>query len=98
MFVNFDGEPLVLGSHLPNEIITDALRPDLVREARKHWAVENYIYQFGHRGNVAVTGGRKTARIPHARFGKGILPIALGGRSCAYRWQPLWLCSSQSHL
>ena len=28
MFVNFDGEPLVLGSHLPNEIFTSALRPD----------------------------------------------------------------------
>ena len=28
-----------------------------MREARKHWAVENNIYQFGHRGYVAVTGG-----------------------------------------
>ena len=57
MFVNFDGEPLVMGSHRPDEIITAELRPDLVREARKHWAVENNIYQFGHRGYVAVSGG-----------------------------------------
>jgi formamidase len=29
----------------------------LVREARSHWGVENNIYQFGHRGYVAVKGG-----------------------------------------
>lgn len=57
MFVNFDGTPLVMGSHRPNEIITAELRPDLVREARKYWSVENNIYQFGHRGYVAVKGG-----------------------------------------
>jgi len=57
MFVNFDGTPLVMGSHRPDEIITAELRPDLVREARKHWSVENNIYQFGHRGYVAVAGG-----------------------------------------
>ena len=33
------------------------VRPDLVREARAHWSVENNIYQFGHRGYVAVEGG-----------------------------------------
>ncbi|MBW4654945.1 MAG: formamidase [Kaiparowitsia implicata GSE-PSE-MK54-09C] len=57
MFVNFDGTPLVMGSHRPDEIITAELRPDLVREARNHWSVENNIYQFGHRGYVAVKGG-----------------------------------------
>jgi formamidase len=57
MFVNFDGTPLVMGSHRPNEIITAELRPDLVREARLHWSVENNPYQFGHRGYVAVQGG-----------------------------------------
>lgn len=57
MFVNFDGTPLVMGSHRPDEIITAELRPDLVREARQHWSVENNIYQFGHRGYVAVKGG-----------------------------------------
>jgi len=57
MFVNFDGEPLVMGSHRPDEIITCEVRPDLVREARRHWGVENNIYQFGHRGYVAVRGG-----------------------------------------
>ncbi len=57
MFVNFDGTPLITGSNRPDEIITAELRPDLVREARKHWSVENNIYQFGHRGYVAVKGG-----------------------------------------
>ena len=59
MFVNFDGVPLVEGSHRPDEIITCELRPDLVREARRHWGVENNIYQFGHRGYVAVKGGAR---------------------------------------
>ena len=57
MIVNFDGEPLVMGSHRPDEIITAEVRPDLVREARKYWGVENNMYQFGHRGYVAVKGG-----------------------------------------
>jgi Bacterial extracellular solute-binding proteins, family 5 Middle len=48
---------LVEGRSRPDEIITDELRPDLVREARAHWGVENNIYQFGHRGYVAVQGG-----------------------------------------
>lgn len=57
MFVNFDGVTMVEGSGRPDEIITCELRPDLVREARKHWGVENNIYQFGHRAYVAVRGG-----------------------------------------
>ncbi|MFN6383468.1 MAG: formamidase, partial [Pseudanabaena sp.] len=43
MIVNFDGQPLVMGSHRPDEIITAEVRPDLVREARKYWSVENNI-------------------------------------------------------
>ena len=58
MIVNFDGEVLSHGySGRPDEIITAEVRPDLVREARIHWGVENNIYQFGHRGYVAVKGG-----------------------------------------
>lgn len=57
MFVNFDGVTMVEGGGRPDEIITCELRPDLVREARKHWGVENNIYQFGHRAYVAVRGG-----------------------------------------
>jgi len=57
MFVNFDGTPLAEGGGRPDEIVTCELRPDLVREARRQWAVENNIYQLGHRGYVAVKGG-----------------------------------------
>ena len=59
MICNFDGVPLVTGSNRADEIITAEVRPDLVREARIHWSVENNIYQFGHRGYVAVKGGAK---------------------------------------
>ena len=55
--VNFDGTPLVTGNGRPDEIITGEVRPKLVQEARRVWAVENNIYQFGHRGYVAVKGG-----------------------------------------
>src|SRR6187431_3330122 len=58
MIVNFDGEIIAHGtSGRPDEIITAEVRPDLVREARINWGVENNIYQFGHRGYVAVKGG-----------------------------------------
>lgn len=57
MFVNFDGVVLAEGGNRPNEIVTAEVRPDLVREARIHWGVENNPYQFGHRGYVAVDGG-----------------------------------------
>lgn len=57
MFVNFDGVPLAEGNGRADEIVTCELRPDLVREARRHWGVENNIYQFGHRAYVAVKGG-----------------------------------------
>jgi formamidase len=58
MIVNFDGSILAEGTTgRADEIITAELRPDLIREARKHWAVENNIYQLGHRGLTAVAGG-----------------------------------------
>ncbi|MFZ2649307.1 MAG: formamidase [Burkholderiaceae bacterium] len=57
MFCNFDGELIVQGGGRPDEIITAELRPDLVREARALWGVENNPYQLWHRGYVAVRGG-----------------------------------------
>jgi formamidase len=58
MIVNFDGSVIAQGtSGRADEIITAEVRPDLVREARKYWAVENNIYQLGHRGLTAVAGG-----------------------------------------
>ena len=57
MFCNFDGTVMVQGGNRPDEIITAELRPDLVREARALWGVENNPYQLYHRGYVAVKGG-----------------------------------------
>lgn len=57
MFCNFDGTVLVQGGGRADEIVTCELRPDLVREARAGWGVENNIYQLYHRGYVAVKGG-----------------------------------------
>ncbi len=57
MFCNFDGTVLVQGGGRVDEIIAAELRPDLVREARAGWGVENNIYQLYHRGYVAVQGG-----------------------------------------
>lgn len=58
MIVNFDGKIIAHGtSGRVDEIITAEVRPDLIREARLGWGVENNIYQFGHRGYVAVKGG-----------------------------------------
>jgi len=59
MFCNFDGGIITRGGGRPDEIITCELRPDLVREARLGWGVENNIYQLGHRAYVAVQGGAR---------------------------------------
>lgn len=57
MFCNVDGTVMVQGGGRADEIISCEVRPDLVREARINWAVENNIYQLGHRGYSAVKGG-----------------------------------------
>ncbi|TXM66880.1 formamidase [Methylobacterium sp. WL120] len=58
MVCNFDGAIVAHGTTgRVDEIITAEVRPDLVREARIHWGVENNIYQLGHRGYTAVKGG-----------------------------------------
>lgn len=59
MVVGFDGRPLAEGGATPDEIVAAEVRPDLAREARIHWGVENNLYQLGHRGYVAVEGGAR---------------------------------------
>ena len=82
---------------MPDEIVTAELRPDLVREARRHWAVENNIYQFGHRGYVAVEGGAQDCPVYlHARHGGWPLPacpweddvVVTDGTSAGFRDHP----------
>lgn len=57
MFCHLDGTVLVEGGGRADEIITCEMRPDLVREARAGWGVENNPYQLFHRGYVAVKDG-----------------------------------------
>ena len=58
MVCNFDGSIVAHGATgRADEIVAAEVRPDLVREARAVWGVENNIYQFGHRGFSAVKGG-----------------------------------------
>jgi formamidase len=92
MFVNFDGTVMVEGGGRPDEIITCELRPDLVREARAQWGVENNIYQFGHRGYVAVKGGAQDCPYTYMQdlvAGKYRLPWeaevkVIDGSSCGF--------------
>jgi formamidase len=67
MIVSFDGVPLVTGNGVPDEIITAEVRPKLADEARRIWGVENNIYQFGHRGFVAVKGGAQDCPYTYIR-------------------------------
>lgn len=57
MFCDHEGHVMVQGGGRPDEIVCAEIRPDLIRQARVHWGVENNIYQLGHRGYTAVQGG-----------------------------------------
>jgi formamidase len=57
MVVDHEGTVIASGGSIPDEIVTAEVRPRLASEARRHWGVENNIYQLGHRGYVAVRGG-----------------------------------------
>jgi formamidase len=90
MFCNFDGTVLVEGGGRPDEIITAELRPDLVREARSGWGVENNIYQLYHRGYVAVKGGAQDCPYTYMQdmaAGRYKLPWSVAvtdGTSCGF--------------
>jgi formamidase len=93
MIVNFDGTIIVHGTNgRADEIITAEVRPDLVREARYHWSVENNIYQFGHRGFTAVRGGAQDCPYTYMQdlvAGRYCLPweanvLYVDGTSCGF--------------
>ena len=81
MIVNFDGSIIAHGTTgRADEIITAEVRPDLVREARIHWGVENNIYQLWHRGYVAVKGGAMDCPYTFMQdMVAGTFRLALGG-------------------
>ncbi|MET0348500.1 MAG: formamidase [Rhizobacter sp.] len=90
MFCSFDGTVMVEGGGRPDEIITCELRPDLVREARQGWGVENNIYQLYHRGYVAVKGGAQDCPYTYMKdmaAGRYRLPWSVDvtdGTSCGF--------------
>lgn len=57
MFCGPEGEVLVQGNGSADEIFSCEIRVEEVRRRRRGWGVENNLYQFGHRGYVAVKGG-----------------------------------------
>jgi formamidase len=67
MICSFDGTVTAEGGGVADEIVAAEVRPDLVREAREGWGVENNIYQFGHRGFVAVQGGAQDCPYTYMR-------------------------------
>ena len=68
------------------------VRPKLADQARRIWGVENNIYQFGHRGYVAVKGGAQDCPYTYMRdlmAGKYRLPWeeeveVTNGSSCGF--------------
>ena len=92
MIVDFDGTPIATGGARPDEIITAEVRPDLVREARLGWGVENNPYQFAHRGYVAVKGGAQDCPYTYMQdlvAGTYVLPwedgvVHTDGTSCGF--------------
>lgn len=57
MFCGPEGDILVRGNNDADEVFACEIRAEEVRRRRRHWGVENNLYQFGHRGYVAVEGG-----------------------------------------
>jgi formamidase len=92
MIVDYDGTRLATGGGRPDEIVCAEIRPKAVAEARRHWGVENNIYQFGHRGYVAVKGGAQDCPYTYMRdlvAGSYALPwerdvVHVDGTSCGF--------------
>lgn len=60
MFCNPEGDIVRhSNSNTPDEIFACEIRKGDAAERRKNWGVENNLYQLGHRGYSAVTGGAK---------------------------------------
>ena len=57
MVCDVDGTVMAEGGGFPDEVVTAEVVPARADEARRHWGVENNIYQLGHRGYTAVRGG-----------------------------------------
>ena len=92
MVCDHEGRVIAQGGGRPDEIICAEIRPDLIRDARIHWGVENNPYQLWHRGYVAVQGGAQDCPYTFMRdmvAGRFRLPwedqvVHTDGRSCGF--------------
>jgi formamidase len=92
MVCDHEGRVIAQGGGRPDEIVCAEIRPDLIRDARVHWGVENNPYQFHHRGYVAVQGGAQDCPYTFMRdlvAGTYRLPweaevVHTDGRSCGF--------------
>lgn len=92
MVCDHEGRVIAQGGGRPDEIICAEIRPDLIRDARIHWGVENNPYQLWHRGYVAVQGGAQDCPYTFMRdmvAGRFQLPwedqvVHTDGRSCGF--------------
>lgn len=92
MFCDHEGHVLSQGGGRPDEIICAEIRPELIRQARVHWGVENNIYQLGHRGYTAVQGGAQDCPYTFMQdmvAGRYVLPwdqqvVHKDGQSCGF--------------
>ena len=92
MVCDHEGRVIAQGGGRPDEIICAEIRPDLIRDARLHWGVENNPYQLWHRGYVAVQDGAQDCPYTFMRdmvAGRFRLPweaevVHTDGRSCGF--------------
>ncbi len=92
MVCDHEGRVIAQGGGRPDEIVCAEIRPDLIRDARIHWGVENNPYQLWHRGYVAVQGGAQDCPYTFMRdmvAGRFQLPwedqvVHTDGRSCGF--------------
>ena len=67
MVCNPEGEVVRHGNGTADEIFAAEIKVGDAREKRMHWGVENNLYQFGHRGYVAVEGGARDCPYTYMR-------------------------------
>lgn len=67
MFVHPEGQILEQGDGTPDGIFACEIRVEEVRQKRREWGVENNLFQFGHRGYVAVKNGARDCPYTYMR-------------------------------
>lgn len=91
MIVSFDGTIITHGTtERADKIITAQVRPGLVGGARRHWAFDSDVYQFG-RGFIAVRRGAPDCPYADMHLAAGRFRLAwdtevfhIGGTSCGF--------------